>query len=97
MSLMDTLAQERRGRLAAERLLELKQAELFAANEKLSHRARALSDEIVVKRQEVEQVRSEAEALKGENTQVRSDLRIAERRLWDSIQDHSGWLCGVRL
>lgn len=86
MDLSDKLAQERRGRLAAERLLELKQAELFAANKKLGDHAEALSNEIVETRQQVEQVRSEAEALKGENVQVRSDLRIAERRLWESIQ-----------
>ncbi|WP_166417878.1 response regulator [Cochlodiniinecator piscidefendens] len=86
MDLSDKLAQERRGRLAAERLLELKQAELFSANQKLGKHARALSDEIVEKRQEVEEVRNVAEALKGENTQVRSDLEVAERRLWDSVQ-----------
>ena len=35
MSLAGKLAEERRARLAAERLLELKQAELHAANRKL--------------------------------------------------------------
>ena len=93
MSLSEKLAQERRARLAAERLLELKQTELFQANQKLSHHARALSDEIIEKRQEMNNVRSVAEALKGENTKVRFDLKtaeskvvIAERRLWDSIE-----------
>ena len=86
MSLTDKLAQERRGRLAAERLLDLKQAELFAANKKLGDHALALSNEIVDTRKEVEEVRSQAEALKGENVQVRSDLKIAKQRLWDSIQ-----------
>lgn len=86
MPITEKLAQERRGRLAAERLLEQKQAELFAANSKLGQHARQLSDEIVVKR-------NEAEELMGENTKVRSDLKvanykvdIAERRLWDSIE-----------
>ena len=86
MAITEKLAQERRGRLAAERLLEQKQAELFAANSKLGQHARSLSDEIVEKRHE-------AEELKGENTKVRSDLvvanhkaGIAERRLWDSIE-----------
>ncbi|WP_456386403.1 ATP-binding protein [Profundibacter sp.] len=86
MAITEKLAQERRGRLAAERLLEQKQAELFAANSKLGQHARSLSDEIVVKRHE-------AEELMGENTKVRSDLvvanhkaGIAERRLWDSIE-----------
>jgi len=93
MSLSDKLAQERRARLAAERLLEQKQAELINANSKLGQHARALSDEIVEKRQEVQEVRSEAEALKGENTKARVELKeathkavIAERRLWDSIE-----------
>ncbi|MFV2034000.1 MAG: histidine kinase dimerization/phospho-acceptor domain-containing protein, partial [Halocynthiibacter sp.] len=90
MDLTEKLAQERRGRLAAERLLELKQTELFSANQQLGQHARSLSDEIVEKRQEVLAVRSQAEALKGENSQVRSDLRIAERRLWDSIQTIQG-------
>ena len=86
MSLDDTLAKERRARMAAERLLEQKQAELHEANRKLSRHARALSDEIVEKREEVEEV-------KGENQQVRADLErvsnevvIAKRRLWDSVE-----------
>ncbi|WP_457649726.1 ATP-binding protein [Profundibacter sp.] len=79
MELSEKLAQERRGRLAAERLLEQKQNELFNANSRLGQHARALSVEIIEKR-------NEAEELKGENTRVRSDLKTAERRLWDSIQ-----------
>ncbi|TNE69586.1 MAG: response regulator [Rhodobacteraceae bacterium] len=86
MSLSETLSQERRARLAAERLLELKQAELFEANRKLSQHARYLSDEIIVKREETE-------VLRDENLRTREDLEkanvavhIAERRLWDSIE-----------
>jgi len=85
MDLTEILAQERRARLAAERMLEVKQAELHCANRKLSEHARRLSDQVIVKREE-------AEELKGVNTQVREDLLrathsrdIAERRLWDSI------------
>jgi len=44
MSLQQKLTEERRGRLAAERMLELKKAELFAANRKLGRHARELSD-----------------------------------------------------
>lgn len=83
---LDALAQERRARLAAERLLELKQAELFEANKNLSLHARSLSDEIITKREETE-------VLKTENVQVLENLEkanaaafIAERRLWDSIE-----------
>ncbi len=93
MSHSDMLAQERRARLAAERLLDAKQAELFAANRELSRHALALSDEIVEKREEVAVVRTEAEELRGQNSRVLSDLEqanhaivIAQRRLWDSVE-----------
>ena len=46
MSLANKLAEERRARLAAERLLELKQAELSAANRKLGRHALALTRQI---------------------------------------------------
>jgi len=93
MDIVKKLAQERRARLAAERLLQQKQTELFAANKKLGAHARALSDDLVDKQAEVQQVRSEAQALAGENTRVKKNLavaefqvQVAERRLWNSIQ-----------
>ncbi len=93
MDIAEKLAQERRARLAAERLLEKKQTELFQANAQLGQHARNLSNQIVEKREEVKTVRSHAQVLQGEKTQVLSDLRvaegkveIAERRLWDSIE-----------
>jgi signal transduction histidine kinase/ActR/RegA family two-component response regulator len=86
MSLAMKLTQERRARLAAERMLELKQAELFAANRKLGLHAQQLSEEIV-------ETRAEVETMKGENQRVQSDLTaaheriaITERRLWHSIE-----------
>ena len=92
-NISDLLAQERRARLAAERLLEQKSRELFAANKKLAEHARLLSDEIIVKRKEAKTYQSEAETLKGENTQVRADLQRAnqqavkaERRLWEALE-----------
>lgn len=88
MDLSEKLVAERRARLAAERLLELKSRELFAANRKLSEHARALSEEIIVQRRVVEDATEEAEALRGENERVRSDLdtatearSVAEHRL----------------
>ena len=85
MELAECLALERRARLAAEKLLAQKQAELSVANRELSRHARALSVEIIEKREEVAEVRSE-------NTRVRDDLQvaetkvtIAERRLWTSL------------
>jgi|GEM_PF-3206376 len=53
MTIAIKLAEERRARLAAERLLELKQAELWAANRKLGQHARALLAEIVETRTQV--------------------------------------------
>ncbi|MCU0828087.1 MAG: response regulator [Tabrizicola sp.] len=93
MELSERLVRERRGRLAAERLLEQKSRELFAANEKLAIHARALSDQIVEQRQVVRSALTEAEALKTQNHRFVEDLDkahtaavMAERRLWDSIE-----------
>ena len=92
MDLSERLVRERRGRLAAERLLEQKSRELFAANEKLAIHARALSDQIVEQRQVVKSALSEAELLKDQNLRFVEDLDrahtaavMAERRLWDAI------------
>ncbi len=86
MTLAHKLSEERRARLAAERLLEMKEAELFSANRKLGRHARALSDRI-------EQTEAEVANVRDENRQVKSDLsvahqkiEIAERRLWHSIR-----------
>lgn len=86
MSLANKLAEERRARLAAERLLELKQAELFAANRKLGSHARALSDEIVETRAEVANVRDENVRVKSDLTVAHKKVEIAERRLWHSVE-----------
>lgn len=86
MNLANKLTEERRNRLAAERMLELKQAELFAANRKLGLHAQQLSEEIV-------ETRAEVETIRGENQRVKSDLfaanrkiALTERRLWQSIE-----------
>ncbi len=91
--LSDKLVAERRARLAAERLLELKSRELFAANRKLSDHALSLSREIVVHRRSAESAVSEAEELRGEVTRVQSDLQkatyslnLAEHRLWLALE-----------
>ncbi len=92
MDFAERLAQERRARLAAQRLLDQKSRELFAANEKLSLHARTLSDQIVQQRQVVTSALSEAESLKGQAGRFVEDLDrahtaavMAERRLWDAI------------
>ena len=86
MSLANKLAEERRARLAAQRLLEQKQAELQAANRKLGKHAMRLSDEIVSTRAEVETVRDENRRVKSDLTAANQKVEIAERRLWHSIQ-----------
>ena len=92
MDLTERLVRERRARLAAERLLDQKSRELFAANEKLAIHARALSDQIVEQRMVVKSALTEAELLKHQNTRFVEDLDrahtaavMAERRLWDAI------------
>ncbi|WP_135502329.1 response regulator [Roseovarius aestuariivivens] len=86
MSLANKLAQERRARLAAERLLEQKQAELQAANRKLGKHAQALSEEINETRAEVQTVRDENARVKSDLSIANQKIEIAERRLWHSIE-----------
>ncbi len=86
MTLAHKLAEERRARLAAERLLELKQAELQAANRKLGRHARKLSHAIVETRAEVETVRSENQRVKSDLEHANEKVELAERRLWLSLE-----------
>ena len=86
MSIAEKLASERRGRLAAERLLELKQAELYAANRKLGLHARALSKKVVETQAQVEVVSEENRRVKSDLSVAHEKVAIAERRLWHSIQ-----------
>ncbi len=86
MSLANKLAEERRARLAAERLLEQKQAELHAANRKLGKHAIALSEEIVETRAEVKTVRDENARVRSDLSVANEKIQIAERRLWHSIE-----------
>lgn len=89
----DKLAQERRARLAAERLLEQSKLELFSANQKLALHARSLSDQIVQQRHGLALAITETEQLKGENCKAlvdleraNSDALVARRRLWDALE-----------
>lgn len=86
MSLAGKLSQERRARLAAERLSEMKQAELSAANRKLGLHAMALTKRIGETQAEVETVRDENEKVKSDLTVANAKIEVAERRLWHSIQ-----------
>src|SRR5690606_33374389 len=88
----DQLARERRARLAAERLLEMKQRELLAANQQLAEHARALSGEVraqrdglVAARSEADRLRDQTHAALDELERTRSVAEAAERRLWAAI------------
>jgi len=86
MDLTDRLAAERRGRLAAERLLELKSRELFEANRKLSQHALTLSDQIVEQRGQAARMAVETQQVKAELQRAEEHVEVVERRLWDSIE-----------
>ena len=86
MSLTDKITTERRGRLAAEKLLELNQAELFAANRKLGKHARELSEEIVETRAQSAIIQDENKRVKSDLTVANQKIMIAERRLWRSVE-----------
>ena len=86
MNIATKLAEERRARLASERLLELKEAELSAANRKLGRRAKALSEEIVETRAEITSVLDENQRVKSDLTVAHQKIEIVEQRLWHSIE-----------
>ncbi|AHD07863.1 response regulator [Phaeobacter gallaeciensis] len=86
MNLADKLTEERRARLAAERLLELKQAELSAANRKLGRHALALTRQIGATQAEVATVRDENAKVKSDLSTANEKVERAEQRLWHSIQ-----------
>ncbi len=85
MSLAQKLADERRARLAAERLLELKKRELYAANRKLGKHAAQLSNEIVETRAEYQTVVNENKKVRNELETAKERADKAEQRLWHSI------------
>lgn len=86
MDLAETLAKERRARLAAERLLELKQAELFEANRKLGKHALKLSHEIKETRVLVEETKSENMRVKSELGQVTEQYEVVTEQLWAALE-----------
>ncbi len=82
----DRLAQERRGRLQAERLLAQRSDELYSANEKLAEHATVLSHQVIAQREQ-------NVVLQGNNSRTQAALAvatekadIAERRLWDALE-----------
>lgn len=86
MNLEQQLAQERRARLAAEKLLGQKKRELTDANRKLAQHAQDLSAEIVETKTEAEMLRGQHVRVVSELEQVSNACAMAERRLWDSLE-----------
>jgi signal transduction histidine kinase/DNA-binding response OmpR family regulator len=86
MDLASRLAQERRARLAAERLLEMKQEELSAANRKLGRHAEALSAALAETRNEVETIRKDHSRVLVDLGVAMTKAEVAEMRLWQAIE-----------
>ncbi len=86
MDLASRLAQERRARLAAERLLEMKQEELSAANRKLGRHAEALSADLAETRHEVETIRKDHSRVLVDLGVAMTKAEVAEMRLWQAIE-----------
>ena len=86
MTLFDKLAEERRARLAAERLLEQRTRDLDSKRNEIERLGRMLTDERRRHRDEHSGI------LQGQQLKAREDIEaahrhavMAERRLWDSI------------
>ena len=86
MTLFDKLAQERRARLVAERLLDQRTRDLDAARAEIERLGRVLTEERRRQRD------AQSGALEGQQIKARGDLEaahrnavMAERRLWDSL------------
>ncbi|SFR07125.1 ATP-binding protein [Poseidonocella sedimentorum] len=90
MDLITKLAEERRERLAAQRKLELKQAELDAANRKIQKMSGMFNEQIANRRAEMARVLDENFRVKSDLTVANKRVRIAERRLWESIEAIEG-------
>lgn len=85
MNMADRLAEERRARLAAERLLELKQKELFEANRRLGDHALKLSHEVRETRSEVRTVRDENRRVRQELGQATQKIEVVTEQLWSAM------------
>ncbi|AHM03391.1 Sensor histidine kinase/response regulator [Roseibacterium elongatum DSM 19469] len=81
----DRLAQERRARLQAERLLALRSEELYSANRKLAEHAHALSHKVITQREENATLRGQQEQASVALDLATDRAALAERRLWDAL------------
>ncbi|MCX7888527.1 MAG: ATP-binding protein [Rhodobacteraceae bacterium] len=92
MEFVERLTQERRARLAAERILEQKKKEFYAVSIQLSQRAQSLAVQVDEQRHGLERARDEAAQLKGMTLQAQEEMKAAlaaaeqaERRLWSAL------------
>ncbi len=86
MDLADRLADERRARLAAERLLELKQKELFEANRRLGDHALKLSHEVRETRTQVKEVRDQHRQVVQELGEATEKIEVVTEQLWSAME-----------
>ncbi|MBV7395461.1 response regulator [Mameliella sediminis] len=86
MNMADRLAEERRARLAAERLLEQKQAELFEANRRLGRHALELRNEIQETRTEVKVVRDENKRVMHQLGEATQKIEVVTEQLWSALE-----------
>jgi signal transduction histidine kinase/CheY-like chemotaxis protein len=86
MDLAARLAEERRARLAAERLLAQKQAELSEANRRLGRHAKQLSQEVKVTRSEVAEVRHEHQRVVHELGEATQRIEVVTDQLWKALK-----------
>ena len=93
MGWAERLAQERRSRLAAERLLEQKKRNLTVVQQELDRHARSVTDRILAQCEAASSARSEAETIRERHSRTLAELErahaaaiTAERRLWNSIE-----------
>jgi signal transduction histidine kinase/DNA-binding response OmpR family regulator len=93
MGWAERLAQERRARLAAERLLEHKQRNLTVVQRELDHHARGVTERILAQCEAASSARSEADSFRDRHSRTLAELErahaaavTAERRLWTSIE-----------
>ncbi|TDL78465.1 response regulator [Palleronia sediminis] len=91
--LSDSIAAERRARLAAERMLARRQAEMQRSREELSDQAQALTEGIREKRAELARLEAEAAGLKATTERLRRErdhsrhvAAKTDRLLWEALQ-----------
>ena len=86
VNIADKLVRERRARLAAERLLDLKSRELVAANERLAQHANSLSDTVAGQRQNLQAAHSRNSEIESDLERALAAARLAQRRLWQALE-----------